>query len=101
MRSPELEAEVVRYLERHPGLAGGVEAIREAARREFGPQAELSLSVYRDPEIEDEYLTLNIRLTAYGDDTLSRIRALSEPFEEHLWDGSGSVLVTTDFGPIG
>ena len=35
-----------------------------------------------------------------GLDTLERIRAVSDPYENDLCDKSGSILVTTDFGPI-
>jgi hypothetical protein len=89
--------EVRTYLVRHPDLAGIPERIYETARQEFGPDASLSLELYRDPEIEDEYLALYVRLRSYGPDTLQRIRAVCAAHESELWDKSGSILVTTDF----
>ncbi len=46
------------YLEQYPDLAPLLLPISEAVRKEFGPEAELELEIYRDPEIKDEYLTL-------------------------------------------
>jgi hypothetical protein len=87
------------YLDRHSDLLNALEGICEAARREFGTEAVLTLQVYCDPEIKDEYLLLSVRLHAYGTDTMRRIRSLSEPFETELSDKSGSIVVTAEFQP--
>lgn len=87
------------YLKQHGDLASDVSAICEAARKEFGSEAELALEVYRDPEIRDHYLTLYVRLDSYDGDTMARIERISAPFERRLSRSSGYLLVTTDFRP--
>ena len=93
-------AEVRSYLESHPDMYVVTNGICKAARREFGPEAFLTLQVYRDPEIEDEYLALYVRLRAYGADTLRRIRSVADALDNELCQTSGSILITTDFRPI-
>lgn len=98
----ELDGEggVRAYIEAHPDMVGLTAAICEAARRQFGPDASLLLRLYRDPEVEDAYLVLSVRLNQYGPDTLSRIRSVSDGFDSDLCNASGSILVTTDFRPL-
>jgi hypothetical protein len=76
------------------------EGICKDARRQFGTEALLTLQVYHDREIEDEYLALYVRLQAYGPETLPRLRSVADAFDEELCRASGSILVTTDFAPI-
>src|SRR5437879_1954252 len=85
------------YLEEHPDLAYHLSSICDVARKEFGPEAELSLEMYSDPEIHDQYLTLYIRLDSYQEDTLARIDAVSRRFDKHLEQASGDLVLTTDF----
>jgi hypothetical protein len=93
----ESEEAVRSYLARHADTVDAVGEACRTARQEFGPDASLSLQVYRDVEIADEYLTLYVRLAGYSQDTLRRIKAVSAAIEHHLCDRSGSLLVTTDF----
>jgi hypothetical protein len=93
-------AEVSSYLDDHPEMFEITAGICKAGRQEFGPEASLALRVYRDPEIEDEYLVLHVRLRAYGADTLPRLRTVADAFDNELCGASGSILVTTDFRPI-
>lgn len=51
-------AEVRAYLLRYPDLTDLLPFICKIARERVGIRPELSLEVYHDPEIEDEYLTL-------------------------------------------
>jgi hypothetical protein len=92
--------EVRNYLDKHSDMFGVTERICQAARSEFGQEAFLTLRVYRDPEIDDEYLLLRVRLRSYPPDTMPRIRSLSDPYQNELSDKSGSIIVTTDFRPI-
>jgi hypothetical protein len=64
---------VRQFLEAAPSIAEFLPPLCERLRCEFGPKAELSLELYRDPEIDDEYLTLYVRETHYGADILDRI----------------------------
>src|SRR5438067_897524 len=90
---------VRRYLRRHGGLVSLLPAVCQEVRREFGPAAELSLEVYRDPETNDKYLTLAVRLPRYGPDMMDRIERVSQSFESRITPSSGYLLVTTDFRP--
>jgi hypothetical protein len=89
--------EVSAYLGQHCDLADLLPALCARARNEFGFEAELSLEIYQDPEIEDHYLTLYVRQPAYEEKIIERIEAAS--YEEDLADKTGWLLLTTDFGP--
>ena len=91
------EPEIAVYLTDHPDLADVVPSVGARVREEFGKDAQLTLRLYRDPEIDDRYLSLNVRLLGYDDRTMERIDRVSEPFDEQLCDVSGYLLVTTDF----
>jgi hypothetical protein len=90
-------ADVGSYLQEHTALANLLPPICRSTRTEFGPSAELTLEVYHDPEVEDHYLALIVRLPAYDDSTMRRIDAIWERFESELADGSGWLTITTDF----
>jgi hypothetical protein len=85
------------YLDAHPDLAQLVPALCARARREFGTDAELILEVYHDPEIDDHYLSLEVRLPSYDETIMERIASVSEPFDEQLCQASGYFLVNTSF----
>ena len=85
------------YLEQNSDLAPLLPGICAAVRKEFGPEAEVALELYRDPEIKDETLTLYLRLDAYEADILERLDRASEPFMDKLAQASGYLLPTTDF----
>lgn len=90
--------EIRRYLASHRDLARIVPRVCEQGRCEFGPEAELILKVYQDPEIDDRHLTLAVRLPAYDVNTITaRMDSVTEPFEEELCSASGFILVMTDF----
>ncbi|HEV3260525.1 MAG TPA: hypothetical protein VG013_26960 [Gemmataceae bacterium] len=90
------------YLEQDADLASLLPAVCEQARNEFGPDAELALEVYRDPEVKDAYLTLYVRLKRYATDTMERLDRVGQRFTDKLEQVSGYLLLTTDFrGPGG
>lgn len=89
--------EVRHYLLRHSDLCDLLPAICLAVRERFGTDTQLSLEVYRDSEIEDEYLTLYVRQRCYGPDIVEAIEEIREGYEEKLSGRSGWFLVTTDF----
>jgi hypothetical protein len=88
------------YLGQHSDLCGPVESMCALARKQFGHDAELSLSLYRDPEANDRYLLLQVRMRAYPADTMKRIQSISDAHESVLWDKSGTILISTDFCPL-
>ena len=85
------------YLRGHRDLAAMVPAMCLQAREEFGPQAELTIQINHDHEIDDPYLILYVRLPAYAPDTRKRIDAVWQHFEEELSGLSGWIILTTDF----
>jgi hypothetical protein len=91
--------DVFSYLDSHADLGNLVASVCAEVRQEFGPEAELALQVYRDPEIHDSYLSLYVRLVAYDDTIIARIDRVSEPFDEELARATGYLLVTSDFRP--
>jgi|GEM_PF-1489539 len=93
-------AEVKEYLRRYDDMLGLVSAVCRVARTECFPNGtQLSLELYHDPEIEDEYLTLYVRQEDYERDILKKIKAILSGYGDRLADKSGWFLVTTDFEP--
>jgi hypothetical protein len=90
-------SEVDSYLNQHPDLSSILPGLARAARAEFEEPAELSLEVYHDPEIDDHYLTLVVRLPAYDQQTMKRIDAVWGKFEKKIGKSSGWLTLTTDF----
>ena len=95
---PEREA-VREYFLRHPDMSGPVKHACTLSRERLGAGPQLSLEVYRDPEIEDEYLALFVRQEEYDEQVLDIIESISEQHREELAETSGWLLVTTDFCP--
>jgi hypothetical protein len=93
----EKPAEVAAYLQAHPDLATLVPEICRRAGTEFGGEAELVLKLYQDPEIEDRYLALYVRLPRYDSTITARLDRVTEPLDDALCNASGHFLVTTDF----
>jgi hypothetical protein len=95
--SIEKPEDVACYLHAHPELGRLVPAICARTLQEFGPQAQLGLKIYRDPEIDDCYLTLCVRLPTYDESISMRFDRVTQPLDEELCKVSGHLLVTTDF----
>ena len=70
------------------------------AQERFGKDTQLSLEVYHDPEIRDEYLTLYARQERYSAGVLDLITSVSSQYATALGRKSGRLLVTTDFRPL-
>lgn len=91
--------EMRRYLQGHPDMSGLLLPVCKLASERFGPGTQLSLELYRDPEIEDEYLTLYVRQENYDEDILETIDTIRGEPTEDLSPSSGWLLVTTDYRP--
>jgi hypothetical protein len=89
--------DVCDYLSAYPSLAGMLPSVCEQIRQRLGDAVELSLEVYRDPEIDDRFLALFVRQRSYDESTMQRIREASEPLDEQLRAVDGCLVVTTDF----
>lgn len=87
------------YLIEHPTLRDLLPRICERARSEFGRGVELTLELYRDPEIDDRYLTLLVRQPQYEANIVERLDQLAAQFADELDQCTGDLLVTTDFRP--
>jgi hypothetical protein len=88
---------VVAYIAEHVNLAKLLPKICRQLRQAFGREVELSLELYRDPEIDDTYLTLYVRQEKYDSAIIERIEAVSRQFNDKLEQVSGYLLLTTDF----
>jgi hypothetical protein len=88
--------EVERFLGNRLELADLLRKICTKARTVFN-SAELSLELYHDPEFDDRYLTLFVRLDPYPADILDRIESFTAEFRDYLDQISDYFLVTTDF----
>lgn len=85
------------YLLRFPGI---LNVLREAVRavKKHIPEAKLLLSLYQDPEIEDQYPVLCVRSRTYEGDFMERLEAAEDEFINHLLELEGWFQLTTDFG---
>jgi hypothetical protein len=68
-----------------------------AAREKLGTDVQLSLELYHDPEVEDEYPTLYVRQRNYQERILEMIESVREEYEGMLAKKTGWFHVTTDF----
>ncbi len=92
-------SEVREYLLDHRDMIVPLATACAATSQRFGAVAQLSLEVYRDPEIDDEYLTIYVRQGRYDDNILEVIESTWSEFEGTLVGRCGWILLTTDFGP--
>jgi hypothetical protein len=87
------------YLLAHRDISCLLPPVCSKLTKLFGEDTLLSLEVYSDPEIHDEYLTLYVRQSEYKEGLLDRIDEAMAEFEPMLTSISGWLLVTTDFHP--
>ena len=90
-------SEVRDFLAGHPDLMEPLLVIGTEAISSTHSGDEWSLEVYRDPEVNSEYLTLCLRRANYTDDTLDIVGAIGDVTEAHLAGLPGWILVSTDF----
>lgn len=84
------------YLERFPGILDVLyEAIR--AVEEHLPEGALFLGIYRDPEIEDCYPVLCVRVKEYDETFGERLEKAEAQFIGRLTCLKGWLQLTTDF----
>jgi hypothetical protein len=89
--------EVQNYLSRYPDIIELVMLACEETRNRFLLPTQLSLELYRDPEIDDQYLTLYVRQKKYEKDIMDKIEEIRLPYSDELVDKTGYLLLTTDF----
>jgi hypothetical protein len=66
------------------------------AKKHF-PQSSIVLDVYVDPEIDDSYIVLYIRLSHYDDKFIERLAAAESEMLPLLVNKKGWIQLTTDF----
>ncbi len=84
------------YLLRYPDTTGWLVALARAAREQLPADVQLNLELYRDPEVDDRYLTLYMRQQEYLRGLLDRAEAIMSQFPHELETCSGWILLTTD-----
>jgi hypothetical protein len=89
--------EVCDYLSRYPDIIELVMLACEETRNRFLLSTQLSLELYRDPEIDDEYLTLYVRQKEYEKDIMDKIEEIRLSYSDDLADKTSYLLLTTDF----
>ena len=89
--------QVYNYLFHHPDMINVSLHICKATEEKFRNQAQLSLELYQDPEIKDEYLTLYIRQKEYNENIMDDIKEVRTSCERLLAEKNGWLLITTDF----
>lgn len=90
--------EVSRYLTTYPDIAKLVPRAVDAIRKHI-PNAHLLLDVYSDPEIDDRYLVLYVRVPVYDEAFMARIEEAEAEYIEQLSNSTGWLQLTTDFQP--
>lgn len=90
------KANVHEYLLLFPGLIDVLQEAVKSVRKHLGG-CQLIVEVYRDPEIEDHYLKLCVRLKGYDESVLERLEAAEAEFIDRLVHVEGWLQVTTDF----
>lgn len=91
--------EVIDYLQKHRGLYDVTLYACSLTEEKFGAHAQISLELYKDPEINDQYLTIYVRQNEYEPDIIEKIEAVSKEFAPAMTGEEGYILVTTDFHP--
>ena len=88
--------EIREYLQEFPDLIDVIPIAVNAAQEAF-PEALLVLEVYQDPEIDDRYLALYVRLHRYDELVIHRLEEAEARFIDLLSNGTGWLQLTTDF----
>ena len=91
------QGEIARYLDGHAQLGKLLPRICAKVRKDFGAEVELALELYKDPEIDDRYLTLYVRVPEYDAEILQRIDDATDRFDQQIAKATGYLLITTDF----
>jgi hypothetical protein len=90
---------VIDYLQKHRSLYDITLYACILTEEKFGSRAQISLEVYQDPEIDDQYLTIYVRQNEYEPDIIEKIDTICEEYAPALAGELGYLLVTTDFHP--
>jgi len=88
------------YVRAHPELADLVRDMAATLVEEFrNGRSEIELDLYQDPEIDDRYLVLYVRLPEYDGSLMPRIKAVTTRFDDRRAKMDGRILITSDYEP--
>jgi hypothetical protein len=88
---------VVAYCRQFPRLARLMPEIAARVREFFGPGVQLLLLINKDPEIDDPYLKMYVRVDSYQPDLMDRIEKVNAEFHDWYGADDGYFHLTTDF----
>jgi hypothetical protein len=91
--------DVIDYLQKHRGLYDTTLYACILTEEKFGSHAQISLELYKDPEINDQYLTIYVRQNEYEPDIIEKIDNVCKEYAPAMTGEEGYILVTTDFHP--
>ena len=81
----------------YPDIIDLIIPICELVKEKFKHPAQVLLEVYHDPEIVDEYISIEIRQRKYDESVMKRIKEIRPDYNDKLIDKEGWIFVTTDF----
>jgi hypothetical protein len=93
---PDMD-DVKNYLLNYPDIIDLIIPICELVKEKFKYPAQVLLEVYHDPEIVDEYISIEIRQRKYDESVMKRIKEIRPDYNDKLIDKEGWIFVTTDF----
>jgi hypothetical protein len=93
---PDMD-DVTNYLIHFPDIIGLIIPICILVNEKFKPPTQVSLEVYHDPEIVDEYIFIEIRQKNYDRSVMKRIEEIGSEYEKSLIDKEGWIVVSTDY----
>jgi len=88
--------EVCQYFERHPRLIELTKKLAILAYEKLS-DAVLSLEIYKDPEIYDEFPVIYVRSKNYNEKIIEEIEKVRKEFYSYLENEEDWPLLTTDF----
>lgn len=88
---------VIDYILDHSGFDVSVMYASIRIREVFGSEAEVLLDLKKICEKCQDILVLTVRQKSYDDDILNRLDDISDEFDTDSNEGSGWLLLTTDF----
>lgn len=88
---------VMAYLTKHTDIVGVLERLLIDVKSAFPDEAEIAIAMYRDPEVDDEYLTVYVNKRPFDDRDLETVDDVLERFSADLTGRTGWVVVMPDF----
>ena len=93
---PDID-DVQNYLIHYPDIIDLIMPICMLVKEKFKHPTQVSLEVYHDPEIIDEYISIEIRQSKYDESVRRRIDEIRTEYDENLIDKNGWIFVGTDY----